>query len=396
MNTQLSPGTGNGQEACRLRREHPEFTLQKIADLLGCTKENVRLILKRKGLPTRGQRPEKPVPPARPCAGCGKPLRDGQEEHCSIRCAQQPLRQPRSCSGCGNTFTPSQHQVRSLWLEPTSPVFCSKSCSGQWLGSKGWSQRVDPPNLPQADRQHHNTMAFRAKVDIRKMGETTALRCFQQNPRHRRREKCDSLLHQEKCLEAALNRAVRTTTNTIQWEGQPGFTMAEFPDGSILTLRLSHNPAHTVIRVSKRGSVNNRRSRETLDQLEESGLCRRTNPQDLPGTLGENPGERSSRLREEANRILLQDPEISGPRAARLLGCSNSTAHRLLRELRPTADGPNPPRWKGDNEELTELRLAHPEHTLGELARNLGCSVSQVYRKLRALGLPTRAGEPRQ
>ena len=61
----------------RLRKKHPEMTLQAIADEVGVTKAAVHQLLKRAGLPTRAIR----SPRERLCVQCGKPTPGLQLTH---------------------------------------------------------------------------------------------------------------------------------------------------------------------------------------------------------------------------------------------------------------------------------------------------------------------------
>lgn len=128
---------GVAEEAIRLRVEHPEYTLQRIGDELGVTRERVRQLLKKHGQPTWSARKynycptceTRIEPKAIQCSQCYK-------ESCHIQVV---------CNFCDTTkvIRLSDHK-RNTGEYPsnsayTGKFYCGKGCFGKWFGkTHGW------------------------------------------------------------------------------------------------------------------------------------------------------------------------------------------------------------------------------------------------------------------
>lgn len=135
-----------------LRQANPKMLLREIGEQVGLSRERVRQILKRVGLPTS-------TLGTRTCV-CGAPSRhrrkDGIESrYCSTACKAAASTKRKAaylvtllCETCHKTFWRNRRQV--AWHAVHSRFdarFCSKACHGVWLGTthgmaRGWRKPV--------------------------------------------------------------------------------------------------------------------------------------------------------------------------------------------------------------------------------------------------------------
>ena len=123
----------------RLRKRNPCMTLKQIGDKVARSKERVRQILSRAGLPTRGL----VQPKLRyECPGCGRLLR-GPTSSCPT-CRMGTF----VCENCGNEFQRGVAVQRSLFKRGQKRLFCTKKCVGRFAGTHyGWAVHP-PPTVP--------------------------------------------------------------------------------------------------------------------------------------------------------------------------------------------------------------------------------------------------------
>ena len=91
-------------EAIALRRQYPCLTLQRIADELGYSREYVRQILAKAGMPTRHY-------DGRHCPVCDKALHRLQQETCSRACYHRYHWVLVACDYCGMLFERRLSQI---------------------------------------------------------------------------------------------------------------------------------------------------------------------------------------------------------------------------------------------------------------------------------------------
>ena len=122
-----------GAKVIELRKLHPKWTLQNIADEVGRSKERVRRILKRANLETRGIKIRPPVPP---CLKCGTLVPDtGKYTHnkyCSVECRSEETIE-LICTYCSGLYTLTAAQARGRQKRVTNgtskTTYCNRSCS---------------------------------------------------------------------------------------------------------------------------------------------------------------------------------------------------------------------------------------------------------------------------
>jgi len=133
---------------CQRRIHNPLFTLQRIGDEFGCTREYVRQILKSNKLQTKSKRRFKVT-----CLNCGNEfsiwycnLHRRNGKFCSRVCYWSWCRTTIICKICGKAFTVRNSDIRGRLKKGQSPPrFCSKRCQGKWL-AKTAGFEVHPEN----------------------------------------------------------------------------------------------------------------------------------------------------------------------------------------------------------------------------------------------------------
>jgi len=108
-----------------LKREHPDFTLEQIAEQVGMTKEGVRWHLKREGMPTKRVH--------RRCANCGAPIFRKDRRFCSSRCRWDSRRVVLACDWCGKRFAKGRWEARAKERKGYKHCFCSRDCFHNYL-----------------------------------------------------------------------------------------------------------------------------------------------------------------------------------------------------------------------------------------------------------------------
>jgi hypothetical protein len=117
-----------------LRKKNPCFTLQKIADITDCSRENVRQILDKEKLSTKGASyGSKGI---HICPSCGKSFRvsNTRQIHCSHKCWHKSHSVTIECLQCGKKF---EKRFSDLIIYPSHKrrgyqhncEFCSHSCA---------------------------------------------------------------------------------------------------------------------------------------------------------------------------------------------------------------------------------------------------------------------------
>ena len=112
------------------RISNPCATLEGIAQQVNLTRERVRQVLKKAGLPTRGY-VQRYV-----CLNCGK-VKKKNSPYCNKKCRHEYTHIKVACIQCGvltehnakNLLWQIEHKRRS-----TDKYFCSHQCQGRWLG----------------------------------------------------------------------------------------------------------------------------------------------------------------------------------------------------------------------------------------------------------------------
>jgi len=119
----------NKDDVCLLRQFYPSMTLEAIGERFNVSRERIRQILKKAGLPTKAQILRKY------CLHCGKKRKNRYRNYCSKACYHYDTHTLIPCDVCGRLS--EYHIKRVLWLQARGKqqhFFCSKHCNGIWLG----------------------------------------------------------------------------------------------------------------------------------------------------------------------------------------------------------------------------------------------------------------------
>jgi len=108
-----------------LKRKHPDFTLEQIAEQVGMTKEGVRWHLKREGMSTRRIH--------RYCANCSVPIFRKDRKFCSSQCRQDFRRVTLICDWCGRRFAKGKWDAKAKERKGYKHRFCSRDCFHNYL-----------------------------------------------------------------------------------------------------------------------------------------------------------------------------------------------------------------------------------------------------------------------
>lgn len=115
----------------RLRRENPNWPAAEIARHVGCSRERVRQLLNRTGLPTKAMLP--PPPDYGCCAGCGVKATAKRKGDFCLLCRRSRVTQ-LVCVNCKTQFTRKAYmEERSVRHGRRTGPFCGKRCHGFWL-----------------------------------------------------------------------------------------------------------------------------------------------------------------------------------------------------------------------------------------------------------------------
>ena len=139
------------QKICLLRIEHPDMTLEAIGKKVGVTRERVRQLLKREGLPTvstNGHTTSYRVPRGK-CVTCGDQI--GLDKHISSRyCSRECIPTKGSaicfitCYRCG--------KVKSRPKKEAENTYCSHSCA-----QKAFWENISPEDKAAWVAKHKET-----------------------------------------------------------------------------------------------------------------------------------------------------------------------------------------------------------------------------------------------
>ena len=113
-----------------LRWTNPCLTLQAIGDQVGVSRERVRQILKRTGLPTKHYKQ------TYTCIVCRNIITHcGNKYFCSQKCRMKYHRIPVECNYCGKII---KRRISEI-LHYSDKIqrnysYCNRTCFGKWLG----------------------------------------------------------------------------------------------------------------------------------------------------------------------------------------------------------------------------------------------------------------------
>ena len=128
---QLGP---NRQKVFEIRQEHPNKSATEIAIEVGISRERVRQILTKLGLPTKVRNPYIP----RHCRDCGRILSKTTKGVLCFACFNLQRRKETlaelTCFQCRKTFYRSKalHNIKKE--KGYKHTFCNRKCLGRWLG----------------------------------------------------------------------------------------------------------------------------------------------------------------------------------------------------------------------------------------------------------------------
>ena len=129
-------------DVVRLRKEHPDWTLERLGNEVGVTRERIRQILKQFDLPTRGYK--RFYAGFNECPKCLGPKRDYRIVCITCHREKYPQTYLLTCVNkkCGREFERGGAQHRaSIKRYPNAGkmTFCSKRCQGEYIGKHfGW------------------------------------------------------------------------------------------------------------------------------------------------------------------------------------------------------------------------------------------------------------------
>ena len=112
----------NKQSVFTLREDHPDWTLDAIGKEVGVTRERVRQILKKKGMPTKSKR----IPKL--CSVCGVRV-EASRKFCSPECRRKNSSITFQCSFCGVDVTWARSVYNAQKRRGYKNIHCSRECS---------------------------------------------------------------------------------------------------------------------------------------------------------------------------------------------------------------------------------------------------------------------------
>ena len=112
----------NKQRVFALREEHPDWTLDAIGQEVGVTRERVRQILKKGGMPTKAKRTP------RLCSVC-KIRVETSRKFCSSECRKKNSSITFQCSFCGIDVTWARSVYNAQKRRGYKNIHCSRECS---------------------------------------------------------------------------------------------------------------------------------------------------------------------------------------------------------------------------------------------------------------------------
>jgi hypothetical protein len=126
----------NKQSVFTLREEHPDWTLDAIGKEVGVTRERVRQILKKKGMPTKSTR----IPKV--CSVCGIRV-ETSRKFCSSECRKKNSSITFKCSFCNVDVTWAKSVFNAQKRRGYKNIHCSRECSIRHV----WKIRHDEMDL---------------------------------------------------------------------------------------------------------------------------------------------------------------------------------------------------------------------------------------------------------
>jgi len=112
----------NKQSVFTLREENPEWTLDAIGKTVGVTRERVRQILKKKGLPTKARKTPKL------CVVCSMRV-ESSRKFCSPECRKKSSSITFKCSFCNVDVTWARSVYNAQKRRGYKNIHCSRECS---------------------------------------------------------------------------------------------------------------------------------------------------------------------------------------------------------------------------------------------------------------------------
>jgi len=126
------------EQIAQLRQDNPCLTLEQIGYKVGVSRERVRQLLNKEGLPTKHHIRQ------RYCVVCGEtiPHYNTKGNTCSMKCFKKLHSVTLICTACGKEFARKVSDILDynarLKHRGTNKsrvgFFCNKKCFGRWLG----------------------------------------------------------------------------------------------------------------------------------------------------------------------------------------------------------------------------------------------------------------------
>lgn len=118
----------NAAKVIALKIYNPEIKATEIAELVGLTRERVRQILNKYGMPTKVSKMH------RPCAHCGHDVNHYVNLFCSAECRYLNFNIELECEVCKEKFYRSRTRHEINLRRGYQHIYCSKQCQGHYLG----------------------------------------------------------------------------------------------------------------------------------------------------------------------------------------------------------------------------------------------------------------------
>jgi len=111
-----------------LRKENPELPSIRMAEMLSISRERVRQILEKEGLPTAFYKDYGS------CTVCGKD-KPGRQQFCSKACSYEAHRVRFNCALCGQSKQLLRSQYNAQVRRGYDRMYCSRLCRnrGKWV-----------------------------------------------------------------------------------------------------------------------------------------------------------------------------------------------------------------------------------------------------------------------
>ena len=125
--------TGTRADVVRLRKTYPDYTLQRIGETVGVSRERVRQILKAEGLSTKAFRVSKYPPKV--CKYCYK-FTENQRSYCNTECRTKAHWVKYNCHYCGD-----EHSMWKAYWKRQSKKYKNHYCSTSCASKSYWKNR---------------------------------------------------------------------------------------------------------------------------------------------------------------------------------------------------------------------------------------------------------------